>query len=318
MAPLLNLKNISVRFSTEQGIVRAVNNVNIELHAGEVLGIVGESGSGKTQLMHSLLQLLPENGVANGEALFLGDDLLQLKKSEINTVRSDEIAMIFQDPMSSLNPYLRVSTQLTEALVHNQNINKRQALTQAIEMLEKVHIPDAAIRIHDYPYQFSGGMRQRIMIAMALLRKPKILIADEPTTALDVTVQAEILALLKSLRHEFSLSIILITHDMSIVAGQCGRVVVMYAGSMVEQAPLDTLFYEAKHPYTQGLLAAAKSQSGLTDKLVSIPGHPPRQSEQLSGCAFYPRCEQRMEVCERVSPGMTLTGPQQQACHLYD
>lgn len=318
MATLLDIKNISVRFETEQGVVRAVNNVSMDLHEGEVLGVVGESGSGKTQLMHSLLQLLPENATATGEALFLGDNLFELKKREINTIRSNDIAMIFQDPMSSLNPYLRVSTQLTETLVLNQKITKQQAIKQAIEMLEKVRIPDAAARIHNYPYQFSGGMRQRIMIAMALLRKPKILIADEPTTALDVTVQAEILTLLKSLRHEFSLSIILITHDMSIVAGQCDRVVVMYAGSVVEQAPLDTLFYESKHPYTQGLLAAAKSQSGLTDKLDSIPGHPPRQTGHLSGCAFYPRCEKRMEVCEQVSPVMTITGPQQQACHLYD
>ena len=318
MARLLTAKNISVSFSTESGVIHAVKQVSFHLVEGEVLGVVGESGSGKTQLMHSLLQLLPENATTCGEALFAGKNLLSLAKNEINGFRSNEIAMIFQDPMSSLNPYLRISTQLTEALIQNQKINKRQALEAAIEMLEKMRIPAAATRIHAYPYQFSGGMRQRIMIAMALLRKPKLLIADEPTTALDVTVQAEILTLLTLLRDEFSLSIIFITHDMSIVAGQCDRVVVMYAGRIVEQAPVDALFYEPGHPYTQGLLEAAKSQSGLTDKLISIPGHPPGNYERLTGCAFYPRCEKRLEVCEHINPVMKGTATRQQACHLYD
>lgn len=318
MDMLLDAKNISINFSAEPSVVHAVKQVSFRLFEGEVLGVVGESGSGKTQLMHSLLQLLPENATTFGEALFAGKNLLSLAKNEINRIRSHEIAMIFQDPMSSLNPYLRISTQLTETLIQNQKINKHQALGAAIEMLEKMRIPDVVTRIHAYPYQFSGGMRQRIMIAMALLRKPKILIADEPTTALDVTVQAEILALLTSLRDEFSLSIIFITHDMSIVAGQCDRVVVMYAGNIVEHAPVDELFYEPGHPYTQGLLEAAKSQSGLTDKLISIPGHPPANYEMLTGCAFYPRCEKRMEVCEHVSPIMNGTATHQQACHLYD
>jgi len=315
---LLDIENMSVRFNTEQGVVHACRDVSFQLHEGEVLGVVGESGSGKTQLMLSLLQLLPENANINGVALYSDKDLLKLNRPDINQVRSNEIAMIFQDPMSSLNPYLKVSTQLTETLVLNQQIDKQTALKKAIEILEKVRIPDAATRIHDYPYQFSGGMRQRIMIAMALLRKPKILIADEPTTALDVTVQAEILALLKSLRDEFSLSIIFITHDMSIVAGQCDRVAVMYAGQTVEQAILDKLFYEPKHPYTQGLLAAAKSQSGLTDNLVSIPGQPPRNVGVQIGCAFYPRCDKRLDVCEQVTPVMSGSDIQQQACHLYD
>ena len=318
MPLLLDIKHVSVNFRTEHGIIYAVNDVSFQLGEGEVLGVVGESGSGKTQLMLSLLKLLPENANTSGEVLYAEKDLLKLNKQAINNVRSNDIAMIFQDPMSSLNPYLKISTQLIETLVVNQKLDKQAALKQAIEIMEKVRIPDAVRRVHDYPYQFSGGMRQRIMIAMALLRKPKILIADETTTALDVTVQAEILALLKSLRNEFALSIIFITHDMSIVAGQCDRVVVMYAGQPVEMASLDELFYEPKHPYTQGLLAAAKSQSGLTDKLVSIPGHPPVNTGIQSGCAFYPRCEQRLDVCQRVMPVMTGSNTQQQACHLYD
>lgn len=295
-----------------------MSDVSFTVSEGEVLGVVGESGSGKTQLMLSLLGLLPENAEASGTAIFSEKNLLTLNADAISRIRCDEIAMIFQDPMSSLNPYMKVSSQLTEALVVNQKIDKQQAFREAIQMLEKVHIPDAARRIHDYPHQFSGGMRQRIMIAMALLRKPTILIADEPTTALDVTVQAEILNLLKSLRDEFSLSIIFITHDMSIIAGQCDRVIVMYAGRIVEQATLDQLFYQPKHPYTQGLLEAAKSQSGLTNKLISIPGNPPSNNEILKGCSFYPRCNQRLEICERLLPALKGNDTQQQACHLYE
>ena len=318
MNPLLDVTKISVTFTTHEGKVYAVKDISLTLKAGEVLGIVGESGSGKTQLMLALLGLLPGNAVTNGQAIYLGQDLFGSSKTELAKVRSDEIAMIFQDPMSALNPYLKVSRQLTEALIVNQRLDQRQALHQAIEMLKRVKIPDAEQRIHDYPHQFSGGMRQRLMIAMALLRKPKILIADEPTTALDVTVQAEILNLLKSLCDEFSLSVIFITHDMSIVAGQCDRVIVMYAGRMVEQALLDNLFFEPKHPYTQGLLEAARSQSGLTDKLISIPGNPPANTEIIKGCSFYPRCNQRLDECERIVPMLKGNDTQQQACHLYE
>ena len=318
MKPLLDIENLSVKFRTQQGVIHAVSNINLQLHEGEVLGIVGESGSGKTQLMLSLLGLLPENANVIGRVGFVEKNILSIDAQAMNQIRSNQIAMIFQDPMSALNPYLKISTQLVEAQVINQGLSKQQALKQAVEMLIKVRIPDAQQRIHDYPYQFSGGMRQRIMIAMALLRKPKVLIADEPTTALDVTVQADILRLLKSLRDEFSLSIILITHDMSIVAGQCDRIAVMYAGRMVEYATIEKLFTEPKHPYTQGLLAAAKSQSGLSAELVSIPGNPPRNTEQINGCAFYPRCEKRMKICNTVLPAMQGDETQQQACHLYE
>jgi len=318
MKPLLDIENLSVKFRTQQGVIHAVSNINLQLHEGEVLGIVGESGSGKTQLMLSLLGLLPENANVIGRVGFVEKNILSIDAQAMNQIRSNQIAMIFQDPMSALNPYLKISTQLVEAQVINQGLSKQQALKQAVEMLIKVRIPDAQQRIHDYPYQFSGGMRQRIMIAMALLRKPKVLIADEPTTALDVTVQADILRLLKSLRDEFSLSIILITHDMSIVAGQCDRIAVMYAGRMVEYATIEKLFTEPKPPYTQGLLAAAKSQSGLSAELVSIPGNPPRNTEQINGCAFYPRCEKRMKICNTVLPAMQGDETQQQACHLYE
>ena len=318
MQPILAIDNLSVTFSTQQGAINAVRDVSLKLNQGEVLGLVGESGSGKTVLMNSILGLLPDNAQIDGRAEYNARNILVKDKAYLNKIRSNEIAMIFQDPMSALNPYLKISTQLTESLIINQKLSKQQAMQQAIAMLEKVQIPEAEARIHDYPYQFSGGMRQRIMIAMALLRKPKILIADEPTTALDVTVQAEILALLKTLRDEFSLSIILITHDMSIVAGQCDRILVMYAGRAVECATIDKLFYEPKHPYTQGLLAAARSQSGLTDKLVSIPGSPPRNTENISGCAFYPRCEQRMNICNHSLPVMKGDDLQQQACFLYE
>ena len=318
MSVILNIKDLCVQFKTTTGTVYAVNQVNLSLNKGEVLGIVGESGSGKSQLMLSLIRLLPQNAQVKGSVLYLDEDILQATSTRVNQFRTSEIAMIFQDPMSCLNPYLKISTQLTEALTVGQGINKKTALQQAIAMLDKVHIPDAGQRIHAYPYQLSGGMRQRVMIAMALLRKPKILIADEPTTALDVTVQAEILQLLRQLSHEFELSVLFVTHDLSVVAGQCDRVAVMYAGRIVEQAGVERLFYQAKHPYTQGLLASAKSQSGMSDKLISIPGQPPANNQPIEACAFAPRCEQRRPNCNISLPMMTGDEEQQQACFLYD
>ena len=317
MQPILAAKNISIRFKTTKGTVYAVNEVDLELNKGEVLGVVGESGSGKTQLMHSLIKLLPENAEVTGEVYYQEKNVLKESPAEINKIRTQEIAMIFQDPMSCLNPYLKISTQLIEAMLIDGKLSKPEAMREAIDMLEKVQIPNARQRIHSFPYQLSGGMRQRVMLAMALLRKPKILIADEPTTALDVTVQAEILQLLKYLTSEYGLSVILVTHDLSIVAGQCDRVMVMYAGKVVEQASVDNLFYQAKHPYTQGLLASAKSQSGMSDKLISIPGQAPANNEQYRGCPFYARCEQRLEPCETRMPNLSGSELQSQSCHLY-
>ena len=318
LEPIIEAEKISIRFATAKGTVFAVDDVSLTLHKGEVLGIVGESGSGKTQLMHSLIKLLPENAQIEGRVIFNGKNILDSTMDEINKIRSNDIAMIFQDPMSCLNPYLTIATQLTEALVIGQNINKQLALQQAISMLDKVQIPNAEQRIHSYPHQLSGGMRQRVMIAMALLRKPKILIADEPTTALDVTVQADILRLLKALTAEYNVSVLFVTHDLSVVAGQCDRVAVMYAGRIIEEASVDKLFYQPNHPYTQGLLASAQSQSGMTDTLISIPGHPPNNNKRISGCSFYPRCDQQMAVCENTLPIMTGDETQQQACHLYE
>ncbi len=318
MTPLLSTKNISIRFNTAKGTVYAVNEVDIQLKKGEVLGIVGESGSGKTQLMLSLIKLLPENAEICGQVNYDNHNLLEASQAQINKIRTEEIAMIFQDPMSCLNPYLKISTQLIEALLLEGKVNKSEALQQAIAMLKKVQIPNAEQRIHAYPYQLSGGMRQRVMLAMALLRKPKILIADEPTTALDVTVQAEILQLLKQLTKEYGLSVLFVTHDLSIVAGQCDRVVVMYAGKVVEQASVDELFYRAKHPYTQGLLASAQSQSGMSDKLISIAGQVPANNKLLMGCPFYQRCEQRIEPCANRMPILSGNDMHSQACHLYD
>ena len=315
---LLSIENLSVTLSLPTHRVFAVDGISFALDAGEFLAVVGESGSGKTQAMLGMLGLTTDYTHCAGHAYFEQADLLAAPPAVLNRVRGNDIAMIFQDPMSSLNPYLKISTQLMESIRYHQRRDRRSARHLAIEMLERVQIPDAGRRIDHYPHQFSGGMRQRIMIAMALLRRPKILIADEPTTSLDVTVQAEILTLLKSIRDEMSLSIILITHDLGIVAGTCDRVIVMYAGRIVEQASVDELFYQAKHPYTQGLIKAAQSVTGDVDELYSIQGNPPLNQQRHRGCAFYPRCEQRLATCEQQIPPVRLQQQHQVACHLYD
>ena len=315
---LLQIKNLSVSLALPRHTIYAVDNISFDLRQGEILGLVGESGSGKTQAMLAILGLTNEYTLRTGEANYRQQNLLKMPREQIQQVRGNDIAMIFQDPMSSLNPYLRISTQLIEAVQYHQQHDRRTARRLAIEMLERVQIPGASQRIDQYPHQFSGGMRQRIMIAMALLRKPKILIADEPTTALDVTVQADILALLKSLRDEFALSIIFITHDMSIVAGTCDRVIVMYAGRIAEQASVNDLFYATQHPYTQGLLKAAQSVTQTNTALYSIPGQPPRNLALHTGCAFAPRCDRQLPQCLTTIPTVTTLAPQHQcACHLY-
>jgi oligopeptide transport system ATP-binding protein len=315
---LLSIENLSVTLSLPTHSVYAVDGISFELESGEFLAVVGESGSGKTQAMLGILGLTTDYTRCSGHAYYEQADLLVASPVALNRVRGNNIAMIFQDPMSSLNPYLRISTQLMEAIQYHQHQDRRRARHLAIEMLERVQIPDAGRRIDQYPHQFSGGMRQRIMIAMALLRQPKILIADEPTTSLDVTVQAEILTLLKTIRDDMSLSIILITHDLGIVAGTCDRVIVMYAGRIVEQASVEELFYRAKHPYTQGLIKAAQSVTSDVDELYSIQGNPPLNLQRHSGCAFYPRCERRLANCEQQIPIVTCAQQHQVACHLYD
>jgi oligopeptide transport system ATP-binding protein len=253
---LLDIRDLSVSFDTNDGVVSAVNGVSLSLNKGATLGIVGESGSGKSQLAFAVMGLLARNGRATGSVKFDGQEILNAPRKVINPIRSERIAMIFQDPMTSLNAYMRVSDQMAEVLVHHKGMSRADALKDCVRMLDAVKIPDAKARIRLYPHEFSGGMRQRVMIAMALLCRPDLLIADEPTTALDVTVQAQIMKLLADLQREFGMATILITHDMGVVAGFCEEVLVMYGGRVMEQSPVDPLFAAPTHPYTRGLLRA--------------------------------------------------------------
>ncbi|MFM0642918.1 MULTISPECIES: ABC transporter ATP-binding protein [Burkholderiaceae] len=302
---LLEVKDLSVRFTRREGApVDAVQRVSFSLEAGRTLGIVGESGSGKSQTVMALLGLLAGNGKVSGSATYRGENLLTMNEAALNKIRGDRIGMIFQDPMTSLNPFLTIERQMTETLQLHRKMSRREARRRAIETLESVRIPDAARRIAMYPHEFSGGMRQRVMIAMALLSEPEILIADEPTTALDVTVQAQIIELLRELNRERGTAIILITHDMGVVAGLCDDVMVMYAGQTVEQASAAALFAAPTHPYTLGLLNALPRLTDDDDDqpLQTIPGNPPLPGEVGQGCAFAPRCAYCTEHCLEARP----------------
>ncbi|RAS34381.1 ABC transporter ATP-binding protein [Paraburkholderia bryophila] len=302
---LLEVKDLSVRFTRREGApVDAVQRVSFSLEAGRTLGIVGESGSGKSQTVMALLGLLAGNGRVSGSATYRGENLLTMNEAALNKIRGDRIGMIFQDPMTSLNPFLTIERQMTETLQLHRKMSRREARRRAIETLESVRIPDAARRIAMYPHEFSGGMRQRVMIAMALLSEPEILIADEPTTALDVTVQAQIIELLRELNRERGTAIILITHDMGVVAGLCDDVMVMYAGQTVEQASAAALFAAPTHPYTLGLLNALPRLTDDDDDqpLQTIPGNPPLPGEVGQGCAFAPRCAYCTERCLEARP----------------
>ena len=301
-ARLLEVDDLSVRFQTPEGVVTAVNGLSFSLERGQTFGIVGESGSGKSQSMLALMGLLAPNGSAAGRARFNGQDLLAMPAPALNRIRGNRIAMIFQDPMTSLNPYLTVERQMTEVLELHKGLTRRSALQLAIETLEAVRIPDAASRIRMYPHEFSGGMRQRIMIAMALLCQPDLLIADEPTTALDVTVQAQTMALLRDLQHEFGTAIVLITHDLGVVAGLCDQVMVLYGGRIMEQASAENLFYRATHPYTLGLLGAAPRLEHDEETLIAIPGAPPNMARLPPGCPFSERCAFVMDRCVQERP----------------
>ncbi len=292
-APLLHVENLRVEFKTDDGLVQAVNDVSFDLFPGETLGIVGESGSGKSVTNLALMGLVPRppGRVVSGRAIYQGQDLLQLKDRQLAGLRGKRIAMIFQDPMTALNPFLTVAEQLTEVTQLHLGHTHRQALDHAVAMLEKVGIPGAAKRLWDYPHQFSGGMQQRVMIAMALACNPDILIADEPTTALDVTIQAQILELLRQLQDDFNMAVILITHDLGVVAQVCHRVIVMYAGRIVEEASAKSLFADPRHPYTLGLLESVpRLDHAKTEKLHVIEGQPPDMTNLPPGCAFAPRC----------------------------
>ncbi len=317
-APVLEVGELETAFSTPDGEVRAVNGVSFHVGEREALGVVGESGSGKSQIFMSVMGLLAANGRARGSVRFRGQELLGLRPAALNRIRGNRMAMIFQDPMTSLNPYLTIRRQLTEVLVTHKGMSEAAARAAAIDMLERVQIPEAERRIDLYPHEFSGGMRQRVMIAIALLCRPELLIADEPTTALDVTVQAQILDLVAEIRRERSTAIVLITHDLGVIAGLCDRVMVMYAGRVVEAGSVRDIFYAPQHPYTAGLLRSMPRLDETTGgPLVTIPGQPPNLQRLPAGCAFHDRCPHRMPVCQAERPGLRDIGEERsKACHL--
>jgi len=311
MAPLLEVKNLQTQFATQDGVVHAVNGVSFALEEGETLGVVGESGCGKSVSMLSMMRLIPQppGKIVNGEVLFEGRDLLKLSEEEIRQVRGNKIAMIFQDPMTSLNPVLTIGRQVGEALELHLGMDKDKARERGIELLSMVGIPDAAKRIDDYPHQFSGGMRQRAMIAMALSCNPQLLIADEPTTALDVTIQAGIIDLVKELRRELGMAIIWITHDLGVVAGLVDRVQVMYAGYVVERAEVKEFYRNPRHPYSLGLLGSLPRLDAQThEKLTPIEGRPPDLIDLNAGCPFYDRCRFRVAKCLETNPPLNDIG----------
>jgi len=300
--PLLEVRNLKVSFRTEDGTVKAVDDVSLEVAEGETLGIVGESGSGKSVTMMSVMRLINDpNMRVEGEVIYKGRDLMELPQDQIREIRGPGIAMIFQDPMTSLNPVYRVGWQIAEQIRAHEKISAKAAHGRAVELLRAVGIPHAQERVDDYPHQFSGGMRQRVMIAMALSCNPDLLIADEPTTALDVTIQAQILELIKKLRDDFGTAVVLITHDMGVVAGIADRVAVMYAGRIVEQGSLRSVFYDAEHPYTWGLLGSiARLDRPRPPRLTAIKGMPPSLIQLPQGCAFGPRCPYRFDRCTEI------------------
>ncbi|HUL09260.1 MAG TPA: oligopeptide/dipeptide ABC transporter ATP-binding protein [Candidatus Acidoferrum sp.] len=317
-AAVLDVANLETTFTTPEGEVKAVSGVNFAVQAGEAVGIVGESGSGKSQIFMSIMGLLASNGRAQGSVKFHGQEILGLPVAELNKIRGARMSMIFQDPMTSLNPYLTVSRQLTEVLVTHKGMSETEARRTAIDMLDRVQIPEAAQRFDMYPHEFSGGMRQRVMIAMALLCQPELLIADEPTTALDVTVQAQILELISELRRQSNMALTLITHDMGVIAGLCDRVLVMYAGRVVEAAPVGPLFKDPQHPYTAGLLRSMpRLDEVMHERLTTIAGQPPNLQRLPAGCAFRNRCDRQIEVCARELPALRPIAPERsKACHL--
>lgn len=308
---ILKVENLKTYFNNDDGIVKAVDGVSFELHKGETLGIVGESGCGKSVSNLSVMKLIPSppGKIMAGKALLAGENIFDMTSDEVRRLRGNRISMIFQDPMTSLNPFLRISTQMVETIRLHQGMDKKNAREKAVEMLQLVGIPNPGKRVVDYPHQFSGGMRQRVMIAMALSCNPEILIADEPTSALDVTIQAQILEIIKELTRKLGTAVIMITHDLGVVAGICDKINVMYAGKIVEEAPVDDLFHDPQHPYTRGLIKSVprldKPQKG---RLFSIEGQPPNVIDLPDCCSFYPRCKQAMDICRKKYPPETAIG----------
>jgi len=303
-SPLLEIRDLSVHFFTEEGVVRAVESVGFEIHPEEILSLVGESGCGKSVTGLSILRLIPSppGRVVSGEILFDGLRLLELEEKEMEKVRGNEIAMIFQEPMTSLNPVFTIGDQIMEAILYHQRLDRTEARRKAIEMLDRVKIPSPETRIDAYPHQLSGGMRQRAMIAMALSCQPKLLIADEPTTALDVTIQAQILQLLKEIQREMGMAVMLITHDLGVVSEIADRVAVMYAGRIVEVAPIEAIFRQMRHPYTRGLLDSIPRLEERRERLNAIPGQVPNPMDLPVGCKFHPRCSLIIEECKKEEP----------------
>jgi oligopeptide/dipeptide ABC transporter ATP-binding protein len=310
--PLLQVRDLRTYFLTDNGIAKAVDGVTFDLPAGEVLGLVGESGCGKSVTALSLLRLIPipPGKIASGQVLFRGQDLLALDERHMRRVRGHQISMIFQEPMTSLNPVFTVGSQIIEAVTLHLGLRRAEAERRTVEMLAKVGIPDAARRVKQYPHEMSGGMRQRVMTAMALSTNPALVIADEPTTALDVTIQAQILDLLNQLRREFGMSVLLITHDLGVIAEMAHRVAVMYAGKIAEAAPVETLFAEPLHPYTQGLFRSMPRLGARKAKLEVIPGTVPDARHFPSGCKFHPRCPRAFAPCPEHEPPLEPVGPE--------
>ena len=324
--PILELRNLTVEFATEDGVVHAVTEVSYDLHPGEILGIVGESGSGKSVSMLAVLGLIPmpPGRIASGEALYKGKNLLEMPKSELRKLRGGEIAMIFQDPMTCLNPVLTIGYQISEAVViHNPGTGDGDAMKRAVELLDLVGVPYPERRVEQYPHEFSGGMRQRAMIAMAIANHPSVLVADEPTTALDVTIQAQIVEVLKTAQRETHAATVLITHDLGLIAELADRVVVMYAGRVVELGDVYTIFNSPGHPYTIGLMNSLARLDTDQERLEPIPGQPPSMVNRPPGCAFHPRCahSQGREVCRTDIPELRIFGEggeHRSACHFSD
>jgi len=322
--PVLSIKDLTVEFHTEDGVVHAVDGVTYDVHAGETLGIVGESGSGKSVSMLSVLGLIPQppGKLVRGEALFKGRNLLEMRKNELRRLRGGELAMVFQDPMTSLNPVLKIGFQLSEAItVHNRGVNDDEARRRGVELLDLVGVPNPEQRYDQFPHEFSGGMRQRAMIAMAIANSPAVLIADEPTTALDVTIQAQIIEVLKTAQHETQAAIILITHDLGLIAELADRVIVMYAGRVVESGDVHTIFADPRHPYTVGLMESLPTLT-IEEQLRPIPGQPPSLISRPPGCAFHPRCflSNGRERCRTEIPELRRAGQagHLSACHFLE